>query len=208
MHKANTVTNKAEALALINQYGFLTLFPIKGTQFPNLYHAIKGTREEKFDNTWAWGYQLAQQKQLYYGKFVRKQVTLISLELFPCFLRLARERPLGPAAQHILTYLQAHGKTSTTNLRKHLGYQKKEHKPEFLRAIEELHLAFAIAIVKRDPAPKYTNTYDLIERWIPNSLLKKAETLTVETAREKIITQLLTNDVITTSTDAKRYISI
>lgn len=208
MREVNTVTNEEEALALINHYGFVTLFPIKGTQFPNLYHAIKGTREEKFDKTWTWGYYLAQHKHLHYGKFFRKQVTLISLELFPYFFRLARQRPLGATAQRIRTYLQTHGKTSTTNLRKHLGYQKKEQKPEFFRAIEELHLAFAIAIVKRDPAPQYTNTYDLIERWIPNSFIKKAEPLTIEAAREKIITQLLTNRVITTLTNAKRYISI
>jgi hypothetical protein len=208
MREANTVTNKEEALTLINQYGFVTLFPIKGTQFPNLYHAIKGSREEKFDNTWIWGYHLAQHKHLHYGKFFRKQVTLISWELFPYFFRFARKNPLGPTAKRIRTHLQTHGKTSTTNLRKHLGYQKKDQKSEFLRAIEELHLAFTIAIVKRDPAPKHTNTFDLIERWIPNTHLKKAETLTVETAQERIITQQLSTGVITTTADAKRFISI
>ncbi|MFX0170251.1 MAG: hypothetical protein ACFE89_12995 [Candidatus Hodarchaeota archaeon] len=206
MREANTVTCEEEALALVNQYGFVTLFPIKGTQFPNLYHAIKGTREEKFDKTWTWGYQLAQQKHLHYGKFIRKQVTLISLELLPYFLRLARDQKLGTAAQRILAHLQTHGKTSTTNLRKHLGYQQKDQKPEFLHAIDELQLAFAVAIVKRDPYPQYTNTYDLIDRWIPTPILEQAEHLTLETAREKLITQLLTNGVITTPVDAKRYI--
>jgi len=206
MREANTVTNEEEALAFINQHGFVTLFPIKGTPFPNLYHTIKGSPDEKFDKTWTWGYQLSQQKHLHYAKFIHKQVTLISWALLPSFLRLARDQPLGPAAQRIRTHLQTHGKTSTTNLRKHLGYQHKEHKPEFLHAIEELHLAFAIAIVQRDPAPQYTNTYDLIERWIPTSHLKKAQSLTIEAARQKIITTLLTNSVITTPTDAQRYI--
>ncbi len=208
MRETNTVTSEDEALMLINFYGIVTLFPIKGTQFPSLYKAIKGNRDEKLNKTWTWGDNLAHTKRLHYGKFIRKQVTLTSLELFPYLLRLARERPLGPHAQRILTHLRKHGRTSTTNLRKALGYHKKEKKSEFIRAIDELQIAFAIAIVDREPAPRHTYTYDLIERWMPPALLKQAKTHPLEEAKKRIITQLLTTGVITTPNQITRYIPI
>ncbi len=208
MRETNTIASKEKALALINHYGMVTLFPIKATSFPNLYQAIKGTREIKLTRTWMWSDQLAQDKHIHYGKLIRKQVTLLSLALFPAFFRLARERPLSTTAQRLLTYLRDHGKTSTTTLRKHLGFHTKAQKPAFLRAITELQTALAIAIVERGPPPRHTYTYDLMERWMPQHLLKKARSLPLEAARDKISNQMLNTQIISTPQDAKRFIKM
>lgn len=39
MFEENTLMTEEEALRFINKYGFVTLFPIKGFSFPNLYEA-------------------------------------------------------------------------------------------------------------------------------------------------------------------------
>jgi len=89
MFEENTLTTEEEALSFINKRGFATLFPIRGFSFPNLYQAIAGmNKDEKFEKAWQWADNLAQMKRVHYGKFVRKQVTLISLEMFPYFYKL------------------------------------------------------------------------------------------------------------------------
>ncbi|MFX0097245.1 MAG: DNA glycosylase AlkZ-like family protein [Candidatus Hodarchaeota archaeon] len=149
---------------------------------------------------------MALNKQIHYGKLIRRQVTLVSIEMFPYFLKLGQERQLGKTAERILKYLRDSGKTSTTDLRKELGFQEKEQRREFLRAIDELQIAFAIAIVKREKAPRYTYTYDLMERWMPKSIFEKAKVITTEDAREKIISKMLENAVITKPQQSGRFI--
>lgn len=206
MREANTITSEEEALALINHYGLMTLFPVKGTQFPSLYQAITGTREAKLNNTWTWSDRLAQHKHIHYGKLVRKQVTLASLKMVPNFLCLGRRIVLGETATRILDFLRTHGKTSTTTLRKTLGFQQKEQKSQFVHAIDNLQMALAIAIVQREPAPRFTYTYDLMERWMPKPLLEQAQKTTPETAQEHIITQLLNTGIISNPKQVEQFL--
>lgn len=205
MSNADILTSQDEGLDFINRYGVVTLFPVKGTKFPSLYRATKGSRDEKFRNAWRWADNLALDKQIHYGKLVCRQVTLVSLEMFPYFYRLGKERRLTSTARRILSFLKSNGKTSTTGLRRNLGFYQKEKKYEFLKAIDELQMVFAIAIVDRESPPRLTHIYDLIERWMPRSLLEKAEPISKDTAREKIVTKLLENKVISSVEDTKRF---
>ena len=117
MFEENTLTTEEESLRFINKYGFVTLFPIKDFSFPNLYQATAGrNKDEKFEKAWQWADNLAEKKKIHYGKLVRKQVTLISLEMFPCFYKLYGERKLNKTAQRILVFLKQRGATSTTLL--------------------------------------------------------------------------------------------
>ena len=208
MFEENLLTNESEALDFINKYGIVTLFPIKGKSFPSLYKATKGSHEEKFRDSWAWADNLAFRKQIHYGKLVHKQVTLVSLEMFPYFYRLCREGRLSETAQKILNFLTENGKTSTTGLRESLGFRGKEKKSEFLRAIDELQMAFNIAIVDREKQPRMTHIYDLMERWMPRNLLEGAEFVSKDEAKKRITTKLLENSVIPKTEDAKKYLSL
>ncbi len=208
MSNADLLTSQDEGLEFINRYGIVTLFPVKGTNFPSLYRATKGSRDEKFRDAWRWADDLALDKQIHYGKLVCRQVTLVSLEMFPYFYRLGRERRLTPTARRILTFLKNNGKTSTTGLRRSLGFYRKEKKSEFLKAIDELQMGFAIAIVAREKPPRLTHIYDIIERWMPRSLLGKAEPISKETARENIIAKLLENKVVSSAEDTKRFFNL
>jgi hypothetical protein len=199
----NLVGSKEEALKFVNDYGIVTLFPIKGKCFPSLYRATKGSGKGKFDGAWKWADELAMEKAIHYGKLVRKQVSLISLGLFPAVYRLFRTDALSASAREILDFMKAHGSASTTVLRKSLGFWGKGKKYEFAKAIDELQLTFCVAIVEREKAPKMTYTYDLIERWMPKVLLEKAERIKRAEAKAKVMARLVENRVFTKLTDVE-----
>jgi hypothetical protein len=208
MLEENTLASPNEALAFINKYGLVTLFPVKGKQFPSLYRAIQGSREEKLERTWTWGDELAQAKRIHYGKLVHRQVTLVSLEMFPYLLRVIRERQLSATAQRMRDYLREHGQMSTTRLRQALDLAGRAQKGQFSRALDELQAAFAIAIVAREKAPKFTYSYDLVERWMPKALLAKADSITGEAAKERIVAKLVETSVIPSSQGIKKFLRI
>lgn len=202
----DTVNSEEEALNFINKYGFVTLFPIRRFVFPNLCQATVGNREEKFDNAWKWADDLAMKKLIHYGKLVRKQVTLVSLEFFPYLYKLCREKTLSTTAQKILVFIEAHGPTSTTVLRKSLDLMGKEKKYVFTKAINELQVAFTIAIVDREKPPRMTHIYDLIERWMSPSLFGKADAVSEKDAKDRVIAKLLENKLISTREEAQIFL--
>lgn len=207
MFEENTLTTEEEALRFIDKYGFVTLFPIRGFSFPNLYQATAGrNKDEKFEKAWQWADNLAQKKRIHYGKLIRKQVTLISLEMFPYFYKLCGKRKLSETAQKILGFLKRRGATSTTLLKKNLDLTGKAKKYKFMKATDELQVTFFVAIVRREKSPKMTYSYDLIERWMPTELLKKAEDTNENTAKERIKAKLLGNAVFSKHEDAETFL--
>lgn len=207
MFKENTLTTEEEALRFINKYGIVTLLPIKGFSFPNLYQAIaRKSKEEKLQKTWRWADSLAEKKKVHYGKLVRKQVTLISLEMFPHFYKLSGRRKLGETAQKILEFLKEKGATSTTLLKKNLNLTGKAKKYEFKKAMDELQATFSVAVVDREESPRMTYSYDLIERWMPKALMEEALNLSEITAKERIKAKLLENRVLPKPEDAETFL--
>jgi len=207
MFEENTLTTEKEALRFINKYGLVTLFPIKGFSFPNLYQATSGEdKEEKFQKTWRWADTLAEEKKIHYGKLVHKQVTLISLDMFPYFYKLYGKRKLSETVQKILELLRKKGATSTTLLRKNLNLMGKERKSEFTKAMDELQVTFSVGIVGREESPKMTYSYDLLERWMPQDLIEKALNISETTAKERIKAKLLENKVFSKHEDAETFL--
>lgn len=203
----NALKAEGETIKFINKYGCVTLFPIRGVAFPSLYRAVSGkSREEKFEKTWVWADCLAQEKKIHYGKLVNKQVTLISLEMFPHFYRVYRRNNFSGTSKKILDFLKQHGATSTTDLRRGLNLMGRENRREFTKAMDQLQLGFAIAIVDREKSPKMTYTWDLLECWMPKDLLRKAVALSEKTAREKISARLLENKLIESTEEAGKIL--
>ncbi len=195
MFGENTVTTEEEALGFVNKYGVVTLFPIRGWRFPNLYQAVAGRHKaEKHSKMWLWADGLSEKKRIHYGKLVRNQSTLLSLEMFPDFYRIYGRRKVGDTAQKILEFLKRHGATSTTVLKRHLNLTGKANRSKFAKAIDELQATFSVAIVAREKAPRMTHSYDLMERWMPE-LVEAALHSTEVLARERITTKLLENNV-------------
>jgi len=204
-----TINSKEEALNFINKHGFVTLFPIRGKKFPNLYQAIKGNREEKFSKAFEWTDELSLlQKQIYYGKLIDSQVTLISMEMQPYFYKLYRKVKFTDTAHKILAFIKQNGPASTSDLREKLGLTGKNKKSEFVKALDELQRAFAITVVSKGKPPRHTHTWDLVENWMPKELIKKAELISEENAKNKIVTKLLENHVISKPDDAKKFLKV
>ncbi len=126
--------------------------------------------------------------------------------MFPYFYKLCRKRKLGQTAQKILGFLKQRGATSTTLLKKNLNLMGKAEKYEFMKAMDELQLTFSVAIVGREKSPKMTYSYDIIKRWMPTELLKKAEDINETTAKERIKSQLLENKVFSKHSDAETFL--
>ncbi|MFB0514836.1 MAG: hypothetical protein ACETVQ_04585 [Candidatus Bathyarchaeia archaeon] len=207
MFEENTLTTEEEALRFINKYGFVTLFPIRGFSFPNLYQSTAGKdKEEKFEKAWQWADNLSEKKKIHYGKLVRKQVTLISLDMFPYFYKLYGKRKLSQTAQKILGFLEQREATSTTLLKKNLDLMGKAKKYEFMKAMDELQVTFSVAIVGREKSPRMTYSYDLIERWMPTEPLKRAEDINGNAAKERIRAKLLENKVFSKHEDAETFL--
>lgn len=207
MFEENTLTTEEEALSFIKKYGFITLFPIRGFSFPNLYQATAGrNKDEKFEKAWQWADNLAEKKKIHYGKLVHKQVTLISLEMFPYFYKLCGKRELSETAQKILAFLKERGATSTTLLRKNLNLTGKAKKYGFTKAMDELQVTFSVAIVGREKSPKIIYSYDLIERWMPTELLTRDEDIDEDTAKERVNGKLLENRIFTKHEDAETFL--
>lgn len=203
----STLVTEEEALNFVNRYGFVTLFPIRGFSFPNLYQATVGKeRDEKFQRAWQWADNLSEKKRIHYGKLVHKQVTLISLEMFPYFYKLFRKRMLSEKAQDILDFLKKRGATSTTLLKRNLNLSGKEKKGEFMKAMDELQMTFYVAVVNREESPKMTYSYDLIERWMPKDLIEKANSISETAARERIKAKLLEDKIFFKHEDAETFL--
>jgi len=116
------------------------------------------------------------------------------------------KRKLSETAQKILAFLKQKGATSTTLLKKNLNLMGKAKKYEFMKAMDELQVTFSVAIVDREKSPKMTYSYDLIERWMPMELLKKAEGINENTAKERIMAKLLENKVFSKHEDAETFL--
>jgi len=202
------IHTEMEALAFVKRHGLATVFPIKGTRFPNLYSSTAGEdKKEKLEKTWNWADNLAQQKKLYYGKLVAKQTTLVSLEVFPHVFRLHHMKgKLSETAKQIMDALVQHGPISTSNLRKQLQLTGKERKSMFTQAIDQLQLNLAIAIVNREKSPRMIYTWDLIERWMPKELIEKAARTSESEARDKVVGRLLEIGAITKPEEAAKLL--
>jgi len=203
----SAIDSKAKALDFINKYGFVTLFPIRGKDFPNLYQATKGNREEKFSNAWEWADQLSvEERRICYGKLIRGQVTLVSMEMLPYFYRLYRSEKSSGTPGKILAFIKENGPTSTTDLRECLGLSGRNKKNEFVKALDALQMTFAITVVSKGKPPRHIHTWDLTEKWIPKKLIRKAKSINKEAAKTKIIETLLENHVVSKAEDAKIFL--
>ena len=183
MFEENTLKTEEEALEFINKYGLVTLFPIRGFSFPNLYQATIGNKEDKFNKAWKWADDLAMKKLIHYGK-----------------------RKLSETAQEILEFLKQKGATSTTLLKKNLNLMGKAKKSEFTKAMDELQATFSVTVVGREESPKMTYSYDLLERWIPKDLIEKALNTSETAAKERVKTKLLENEVFAKQEDAETFL--
>ncbi len=205
---APRIQNPDEALAWVNERGFVYFWPIKGITLPSLWVAVAGDRpvaDEHNDPghiTWDWKDSALGKHRWYYAKVLRRKATFISLEIAPYFYALTenygspeedylimyREGRMTMAAKLVYEAILKEGALNTIDLRKAAHLTSQQSDSEFNRALEVLQADFKILPVgvAEAGAWNYAYIYDITARYYPN-LPEKARSIGEAEAREKLV---------------------
>jgi len=204
---APRIQNPDEALAWVNERGFIYFWPIKGITMPSLWVAVAGDRpvadahDDPGHITWSWKDGALGKRRWYYGKVLRKKGTFISLDIAPYFYALT-ENYGSPEEDHLIMYeegrltmaaksvyeaLLKEGALNTIDLRKAAHLTSQQSDSEFNRALEVLQADFKILPVGVSAAGawNYSYVYDITARHYPD-LPEKARSIGEAEAREKL----------------------
>jgi hypothetical protein len=215
VHRARTfhltpparLSTPAQALAFVNERGFVYFWPIKGIVLPSLWVATAGDRpvpdnhDDPGNITWDWKDKSLGQRIWYYGKILRRKATFISLEVAPYFYALS-ENYGSPEEDYLLAYEQGHltqaakqlyetlldkGSLDTISLRKEARLLNAKESV-FNRALEDLQKDFKIMPIgiAEVGAWRYAFRYEITARHMPD-LPEKARSIGEAEARRKLV---------------------
>lgn len=179
-----------DAVTFIDEVGFAFLWPIKGIEAPNLFHAIAGKEravpmahdDPDLSMCWGWKDQSLGSERWYYGKVLRRKATMIAPRLWGAFYALTHnygdlndymEQVLDGKMTHdarlIYEALLHNGPMGTVRLRKTVGLASKEHKSRFEKALVELQTDMKIVPVgiTEEGAWRYSFMIDIAMRRYP-----------------------------------------
>ena len=198
------ITTKEEAVAFVNERGYVFFWPIKEVTLPSLWAAVAGDRPvpDEHDDpghiTWSWKDELLGTRQWYYAKVLRKRATFVSLDTLPSFYALS-ENYGEPDKDYLLQYQEGRltweaktvyetilneGPLDTVSLRKLARMTAKASNSPFNRALETLQADFKILPVgiAQAGAWKYAFIYECAHRHFPD-LLDRARAIRQTEAR-------------------------
>jgi len=207
LEPGHKVSTKEEAIAFVNERGYVYFWPVKGVELPSLWAAVAGDRPvpDKHDDpghvTWGWKDELLGARRCYYAKVLRKRATFLSLPVVPCFYALS-ENYGSPEEDYLLQYeegrmtweaktvyetLLAKGPLDTVSLRQVARMTSPASNSPFQRALDWLQADFKILPVgiAQAGAWKYAFVYDLVHRHFPD-LPEEAHAIRQTDARRKI----------------------
>ena len=200
--------NREEAIAFVNERGFVYFWPITGTRLPSLWVATAGDRpvadahDDPGHVTWGWKDSALGQRVWYYAKILRKKATMISLEVVPYFyaltenygayeedyLTIYEQGRLTLEAKTLYETLMDEGVLDTVALRKAARMTSPESNTRFERALADLQAKFMIlpVAVTQAGAWRYAFAYDLVARHYPQ-LPDQAHDIDEHTARRELL---------------------
>ena len=202
------ITTKEEAIAFVNERGYVYFWPIKEVTLPSLWTAAAGDRAvpDEHDDpghvTWGWKDELLGARRWYYAKVLRKRATIISLDTLPCFYALS-ENYGEPDKDYLLQYQEGRltweaktvyetilneGALDTVSLRKLARMTAKASNSPFNRALETLQADFKILPVgiAQAGAWKYAFIYECVHRHYPD-LPEQARNIRQTEARRRLV---------------------
>jgi hypothetical protein len=197
------LTSIEDALAYVQERGFITFWPIKGVDLPSLWTAVAGERPvaDEHDDpghiTWRWKDTMLNQRRWHYSKLLRGKATIVSLDVIPYFYALSERvadlddyRPLYHEGR--LTYeaysvaeaLLHHGPHHTIQLRRLANLSAQSAKARFDKALTDLQRGLWILPigVAEAGAWRYAFIYELFDRWFPE-VAEQARGITLTEAR-------------------------
>jgi DNA glycosylase AlkZ-like len=201
------IKTQEEAVAFVNERGYIYFWPVKGVELPSLWAAVAGDRPvaDEHDDpghvTWGWKDGMLGTRRWYYAKVLRKRATMISLAVAPYFYALS-ENYGAPEEDYLLQYqegrmtweaktvyetLLAEGPLDTVSLRQMARMTSQASNSPFARALDSLQADFKILPVgvAQAGAWKYAFIYDLVHRHYPN-LAEEAHAIRQTEARRTL----------------------
>ena len=202
------IATKEEAIAFVNERGYVYFWPIKEVTLPSLWAAVAGDRPvpDEHDDpghvTWGWKDEMLGARQWYYAKVLRKRATFISLDTLPQFYALS-ENYGEPDKDYLLQYEEGRltweaktiyetilneGALDTISLRKLARMTTKASDSPFNRVLETLQADFKILPVgiAQAGAWKYAFVYECVHRHYPD-LLDQARAIRQAEARRHLV---------------------
>ena len=202
------VQSKQEALAFVDERGFVSFWPIKGMLLPSLWAAVAGDRpvadahDDPGHITWGWKDEMLGQKQWYYAKVLRGKATMISLAVAPLFYALS-ENYGEPEQDYLQRYedglmtreakvvyetLLQYGAMDTVNLRQKTQMTSRKSDSPFGRALTYLQRDFKILPVgvSQSGGWRYSFIYDAVHRHYPE-LPQRARSIGRRDARHQLV---------------------
>ena len=202
-----------EAQDFVDQVGFCFLWPIKGIEMPNLFHAIAGQvrpvpavhNDPDLSRCWGWKDHSLDKRWWYYGKCLRRRATLVSLALLPHFYALSEnfgalddylqeyeDGRLTAEAKAIYEAILEHGPLDTVRLRREARMSAKSAKTRFDRALVELQVGLKVLPVgvARTGAWNYAFNYEILQRHFPE-LPEQARRIGRAEARRTLVSRYL-----------------
>jgi len=206
-----------EARAFVEEVGFCHFWPIKGVESPNLFHAIAGRvrpapmehDDPDISKCWGWKDHALDKKWWYYGKFLRRRATLISLAELAYFYALSEnygdlddylqeyaDGLMTAEAKAIYEALLEHGPLDTIRLRREARMSAQSAKSRFDRALVELQVGLKVLPVgvAEAGAWRYAFVYELLPRWFPD-VPEQARAIKRSKARRVLVERYLDNVV-------------
>jgi hypothetical protein len=202
-----------EARAFVQEVGFCHFWPVKGVELPNLFHAIAGRvrpvpmehDDPDLSKCWGWKDEALDKKWWYYGKFLRRRATLISLAEIPFFYALSEnygslddylqeyaDGRMAVEAKAIYEALLEHGPLDTIRLRREANLAAKSAKGRFEKALTDLQVGLKVLPVgvAQAGAWRYAFVHELFPRWFPG-VPEQARAIGREEARRHILLRYL-----------------
>ena len=202
------LTSQEDAIAYVNQRGFIFFWPITGVTLPSLWAATAGDRpvadahDDPGHVTWGWKDGLLGQRRWYYAKILRKKATIIALDVAPYFYALS-ENYGSPEDDYLTLYEQGRltleaklmyealidkGPLDTVALRRAIHMTSQESDSRFNRALTDLQADFKILPVGVADAGAwhYAFIYDIVARHFPE-LPDQAHLIRENEARLKLV---------------------
>lgn len=200
--------NAGDALAFVEERGFVYFWPIKGVILPSLWAAVAGNRpvadahDDPGHVTWRWKDGMLDRRQWYYAKVLRGKATMISLAIAPYFYALSEnfgdpendylqqyeDGLLSREAKLIYEALLGHGPLNTVVLRRKIHMTGKTSNSPFDRGLTSLQRDFKVLPVgvAEAGAWRYSFIYDLVHRYYPE-LPQQARAIGLGEARAKVM---------------------
>jgi hypothetical protein len=211
LHPGAALTNKDDAVAYVEERGFMFFWAIRGIDLPSLWTATAGDRPVAAEHddpghvTWGWKDDLLDKRRWYYGKLLRGKATLVSLKSLPFFYALSsrvaelddyrlayEEGKLTREARVIADVLLTHGAQHTIELRRRAHMSASASKARFLRALTELQRGLWVLPigVARAGSWRYAFIYELFDRWFPE-IYKRARGIPPKEARSHLLSSYI-----------------